>query len=59
LLRDKIVQESTLTFTGHTGDYGAALARPAQGRYTVRFVAADAKTLNAGVSTLKVDIKGR
>ena len=59
LLRGKTVQDVALAFTGKTGEYAAALPNPGRGQYAVRFVAADVKSLNAGVTTLQVDIEKR
>jgi len=49
LHRGKRFAETSLAFTGRTGEYAGTLQKPADGRYSVRFVATDAKTSNAGV----------
>lgn len=57
LLRGKrTVAEAALAFTGKTGEYAGVLPKPARGRYTVRFVATDAKSPNAGVAAKAVDV---
>lgn len=45
-----------LTFTGRTGEYAATAPKIAPGRYTLRVVATDAKTANAGVSERKITL---
>jgi hypothetical protein len=52
----KAVVQAPLAFTGKTGEFAANLPKPAEGRYTVRFVATDARTPNAGVVTLNIEV---
>ena len=57
LFRGKMtVAESTLAFSGRTGEYAGALPKPAPGRYTVRFIATDTKTPNAGAVAQAIDV---
>lgn len=56
LQRGKPVAETSLAFTGQTGEYAGSLRKPAAGRYAVRFVATDAKTSNAGVAVQALKI---
>lgn len=52
----KTIAQTPLTFTGRTGDFAATMPRPSPGRYSVRFVASDAKTLNTGVVEQTVQV---
>jgi hypothetical protein len=56
LRRGKPYAETSLAFTGRTGEYAGSLQKPADGHYTVRFVATDAKTPNAGVVTQAIKV---
>lgn len=54
--RGRSVGQTALTFTGQTGEFAAAMPRPAPGHYIVRIVAADTKTPNAGVVEQQIRI---
>uniref|UniRef100_B0SWG8 DUF4198 domain-containing protein n=1 Tax=Caulobacter sp. (strain K31) TaxID=366602 RepID=B0SWG8_CAUSK len=52
-----LVATAPLTFTGRTGEYAATVPGVAPGRYVLRVVATDAKTINAGVSDQKITLR--
>lgn len=54
LSKNRVVAETPLAFTGKTGEYAGVLPKPAAGRYSVRVVAFDSRTPNAGVALAPV-----
>jgi hypothetical protein len=60
LLRgDKLVARAPLAYAGQASQFAGRLEKPAPGRYTLRVVAADAKTPNAGVVEQTIDVPRR
>lgn len=57
LRRGKPFAETSLAFTGRTGEFAGSLQKPADGHYTVRFVATDSKTANAGVAVRAIEVR--
>ncbi|WP_422182359.1 hypothetical protein [Caulobacter sp.] len=58
LMKGRVVVASIpLGFTGRTGEFAASVPKVAPGRYVLRIVAADDKTLNAGVAEQKITLR--
>lgn len=53
---DRIVARAPLSYAGTTSQFAGALPKAAPGRYTLRLVATDAKTPNAGVVEQAVEL---
>jgi len=56
LAGDRVVAQAPLAYAGQASQFAGALPKTAPGRYTLRLVATDAKTPNAGVVEQAVEI---